>query len=51
MKVLQALAHSMGDEEQEALAGLAQAMQLAESEGYIRIFVDEGAPMASCFPG
>jgi LuxR family maltose regulon positive regulatory protein len=47
MKVLQALAHSMGDEEQEALAILAQAMQLAEPEGYIRIFVDEGAPMAN----
>ena len=37
----------MGDEEQEALAVLAQAMQLAEPEGYVRIFVDEGAPMAS----
>jgi LuxR family maltose regulon positive regulatory protein len=46
MKVLQALAHSMRDEEQEALTVLAQAMQLAEPEGYIRIFVDEGAPMA-----
>lgn len=47
MKVLQALAHSMRDEEQEALAILAQAMQLAEPEGYVRIFVDEGAPIAS----
>ena len=37
----------MRDEEQEALAILAQAMQLAEPEGYVRIFVDEGAPMAS----
>jgi len=53
MKVLQALAHSMGDSTdapqasgQEALAVLAQAVQLAEPEGYIRIFVDEGAPMA-----
>ncbi len=46
MQVLQALAHSMGDEEQEALAILAQAMQLAEPEGYIRIIVDEGPPMA-----
>ena len=46
MQVLQALAHSMGDEEQEALAVLAQAVQLPEPEGYIRIFVDEGAPMA-----
>ena len=47
MKVLQVLAHSMDNEEQEALAILAQAMQLAEPEGYVRIFVDEGAPMAS----
>ena len=47
MKVLQALAHSMREEEQEALAILAQAMQLAEPEGYVRIFVDEGVPMAS----
>jgi LuxR family maltose regulon positive regulatory protein len=47
IKVLQALAHFMVDEEQEALAILAQAIQLAEPEGYIRIFVDEGAPMAS----
>jgi LuxR family maltose regulon positive regulatory protein len=46
MKVLQALAHAMGGEEQEALAILGQAMQLAEPEGYIRIFLDEGAPMA-----
>src|SRR5712692_3425905 len=46
MQVLQALAHAMVDEEQEALAVLAQAVQLAEPEGYIRIFVDEGAPMA-----
>src|SRR5260370_14168159 len=47
MQVLQALAHAMVDEEQEALAVLARAVQLAEPEGYIRIFVDEGAPMAS----
>jgi LuxR family transcriptional regulator, maltose regulon positive regulatory protein len=49
IKVLQALAHGMGQQEQEALAALAQAVQLAEPEGYIRIFVDEGAPMASLF--
>ena len=46
MQVLQALVHAMVNEEQEALAVLAQAVQLAEPEGYIRIFVDEGAPMA-----
>ena len=47
MKVLQALAHHMRGEEQEALTVLAQALHLAEPEGYIRIFVDEGAPMAA----
>jgi LuxR family maltose regulon positive regulatory protein len=45
MKVLQALAHSMCDEDQEACTILAQAVHLAEPENYIRIFVDEGARM------
>jgi LuxR family maltose regulon positive regulatory protein len=47
MKVLQALAHHIRDEEQKALTVLAQAVRLAEPEGYIRSFVDEGAPMAA----
>ncbi len=47
IKVLQALSHHMRGEEQEAFTILAQALQLAESEGYIRRFVDEGAPMAA----
>ena len=47
MKVLQALAYSMRNEEQEALTVLAQAVHLAESESYIRIFVDEGTAMAT----
>src|SRR6266516_1350892 len=47
MKVLQALAHSMRNEDQEALTVLAQAVHLAESESYIRIFVDEGTAMAT----
>ncbi len=46
MKVLQALAHHMRDEEQKALTVLAQAVQLAEPEGYIRRFVDEGPQIA-----
>jgi LuxR family maltose regulon positive regulatory protein len=29
-----------------ALAALARALALAEAEGYVRLFVDEGAPMA-----
>ena len=45
IKVLQALAHSMRGEEPEAFAFLAQALQLAKPENYIRIFVDEGAQM------
>jgi ATP/maltotriose-dependent transcriptional regulator MalT len=47
MKVLQALAHHMRNEAQEALNILAQAVHLAEPEGYIRIFVDEGTAMAA----
>jgi LuxR family transcriptional regulator, maltose regulon positive regulatory protein len=46
MRVLQALAFQMSRQEQEALRALSQALRLAEPEGYIRIFVDEGAPMA-----
>ena len=45
MKVLQALAHHMRNEDQEALTVLTQAMQLAEPESYIRSFVDEGTAM------
>jgi LuxR family maltose regulon positive regulatory protein len=47
MKALQALAHSMRHDEHEALTVLAQAVHLAEPEGFIRIFVDEGASMAT----
>ena len=46
MKLLQALAHSMRNEDHEALTVLAQAVQLAEPEGFIRTFVDEGTAMA-----
>ncbi len=45
MKVLLALAYSMRNEDQEALTVLAQAVHLAEPEGFIRIFVDEGPQM------
>lgn len=37
--------HAKGEPEQ-ALATLEQALELAEPEGYVRIFADEGAPMA-----
>ncbi len=37
--------HTKGDPEQ-ALATLEHALELAEPEGYVRVFADEGAPMA-----
>ncbi len=47
MKILQSLAHALRNEEQVALTVLAQAVYLAEPEGYIRMFVDEGIAMAT----
>jgi len=44
--VLQALAHEAQDNIPPALAPLERALTLAEPEGYVRIFVDEGRPMA-----
>jgi LuxR family maltose regulon positive regulatory protein len=44
--VLQALAHQLRGDVPAALAPLARALTLAEPEGYHRIFVDEGPPMA-----
>jgi LuxR family maltose regulon positive regulatory protein len=45
--VLQALAHQARDDIPAALAALRRALTLAEPEGYVRIFADEGPPMAS----
>jgi len=45
IRILQALAHQMRHEQMQALDALSDAMRLAEPEGYIRSFVDEGAPM------
>ena len=45
--VLQALAHQARDDIPAALASLQRALTLAEPEGYVRIFADEGPPMAS----
>jgi LuxR family transcriptional regulator, maltose regulon positive regulatory protein len=44
--VLQALAHQVQGDIPAALMPLQQALSLAEPEGYVRIFVDEGPPMA-----
>ncbi|QIN82829.1 tetratricopeptide repeat protein [Rubrobacter tropicus] len=44
--MLQALAHEAQGNIPPALAPLERALTLAEPEGYVRIFVDEGRPMA-----
>jgi LuxR family maltose regulon positive regulatory protein len=44
--VLQALAHEAKGDIPAALVPLARALALAGPEGYVRIFVDEGMPMA-----
>ena len=44
--VLQALAHQAQGDIPAALVPLHRALTLAEPEGYVRMFVDEGPPMA-----
>lgn len=44
--VLQALAYEAQGHRSQALIPLKRALRLAEPEGYVRIFVDEGSPMA-----
>ena len=43
---LRALALADGGDQAAALASLAEALALAAPEGYIRVFADEGVPMA-----
>ncbi len=45
--VLQALAHQLRRDVDAALVPLRRALVLAEPEGYVRVFLDEGAPMAA----
>jgi LuxR family maltose regulon positive regulatory protein len=45
--VLQALVLDAQDRQTEAMARLRRALTLAEPEGYIRLFLDEGAPMVA----
>lgn len=47
--VLQALVLQARNDEPGALAALQRALTLAEPEGYIRTFTDEGEPMADLF--
>ena len=45
--IIQALAHHMKGDSPAALVPLERALTLGEPEGYVRIFVDEGQPMAA----
>jgi len=45
--VVQALAHQAAGDISAALVSLERALTLAEPEGYVRLFVDEGPPMAA----
>jgi LuxR family maltose regulon positive regulatory protein len=47
IRVAQALAHQMRDDLPAAVGSLEGALNLAEPEGYVRTFVDEGPPMAA----
>jgi LuxR family maltose regulon positive regulatory protein len=46
VKALRALALADGGDPAAASASLAEALALAAPEGYVRVFADEGAPMA-----
>jgi LuxR family maltose regulon positive regulatory protein len=46
IEILQALAYQAGGDEDRTVSALGRALALAEPEGFIRIFVDEGRPMA-----
>jgi LuxR family maltose regulon positive regulatory protein len=46
LQILQALALQVQGELERAVQALAQALAAAEPSGYVRLFLDEGAPMA-----
>ncbi|MGB0384752.1 MAG: LuxR C-terminal-related transcriptional regulator [Ardenticatenaceae bacterium] len=45
--VLQAIAHAAQNKRPQALSALEQALTLAEPEGYVRLFLDQGTSMAT----
>ena len=45
IKILQSLTHQAGGEIDRAMITLQQALTLAQPEGFIRLFVEEGPPM------
>ena len=45
--LLQALAHQAPGDTRAAIAALDRAVTLARPEGYVRLFADEGQPMAA----
>lgn len=45
--ILQSLIHQAQNDGDQAIATIKRALMLAEPEGYIRLFVDEGGPMAA----
>jgi LuxR family transcriptional regulator, maltose regulon positive regulatory protein len=47
VRALQALARSASGDQAGALAALAEALTLGAPEGYLRVFLDEGPPMAA----
>lgn len=47
IRLLQALAYEMCYQHAQSLDAVAEAVRLAEPEGYLRSFVDEGAPIAA----
>jgi LuxR family maltose regulon positive regulatory protein len=47
MRVLLALAHQARGENDESMIPLEKALSSAKPEGYVRVFVDEGDPMAA----
>jgi len=47
IQTMQALAHRLRGDLPAALESIEEALRLAEPEGYVRTFVDEGPPMAT----